>query len=184
MGSLILGVFTLALVIVCVLLVLVILMQRPNANSGMGAALGGGAAESTFGGEAGNVLTRATVKLTVLFFVLAAGLYMGYIYLSMQKDDTAPTNLSISAVAEKAASGAQQAAQNPASAASGQTSAASQAKQSPAASQPESKPAAAPSGQATPAQAEQKPAMPANSDAATNQAKQKQTTQSAAPEKK
>lgn len=175
MGSLILGVFTLALVIVCVLLVLVILMQRPNANSGMGAALGGGAAESTFGGEAGNVLTRATVKLTVLFFILAAGLYMGYIYLSMQKDDTAPTNLSISAVAEKAASGAQQAAQNPASAASGQTS---------AASQPESKPAAAPSGQATPAQAEQKPAMPANSDAAANQAKQKQTTQSAAPEKK
>lgn len=102
MGSILIGLFTLFLVIVCVLLVLVILMQRPNANAGMGAALGGGAAESTFGGEAGNVLTRATVKLTVLFFVVAAGLFMGYIYLSSQTDTTKPTNLSISAVAAKA----------------------------------------------------------------------------------
>ena len=80
MASILIGLFTFVLVLVCVLLVLVILMQRPNANAGMGAALGGGMAEGAFGGEAGNVLTKATVKLTVLYFVISAGLYLGYIY--------------------------------------------------------------------------------------------------------
>ena len=51
MSSILIGLFTLILIIVCLLLVLVILMQRPNANSGMGASLGGGAAEGIFGGE-------------------------------------------------------------------------------------------------------------------------------------
>ena len=95
MSSILIGLFTLVLVIVCLLLILVILMQRPNANSGMGAALGGGAAEGIFGGEAGNVLTKATVKLTVLFFVISAGLYFGYIYSAKAPDATAPQNLSI-----------------------------------------------------------------------------------------
>ena len=90
MSSILIGLFTLVLVIVCLLLILVILMQRPNANSGMGAALGGGAAEGIFGGEAGNVLTKATVKLTVLFFVISAGLYFGYIYSAKAPDATAP----------------------------------------------------------------------------------------------
>ena len=95
MSSILIVLFTLVLVIVCLLLILVILMQRPNANSGMGAALGGGAAEGIFGGEAGNVLTKATVKLTVLFFVISAGLYFGYIYSAKAPDATAPQNLSI-----------------------------------------------------------------------------------------
>ena len=81
MSSILIGLFTLIL-IVCLLLVLVILMQRPNANSGMGASLGGGAAEGVFGGETTNVLTKTTVKLCVLFFAISAGLYLGYIYSS------------------------------------------------------------------------------------------------------
>ncbi len=85
MSSILIGLFTLILIIVCLLLVLVILMQRPNANSGMGASLGGGAAESVFGGETTNVLTKATVKLCVLFFAISAGLYLGYIYSSSGK---------------------------------------------------------------------------------------------------
>ena len=82
MSSILIGLFTLILIIVCMLLVLVILMQRPNANSGMGASLGGGAAEGVFGGETTNVLTKTTVKLCVLFFAISAGLYLGYIYSS------------------------------------------------------------------------------------------------------
>ena len=101
MSSLLLGIFTLVLVLVCVLLVLVILMQRPNANAGMGSALGGGAAEGMFGGEAGNVLTKATVKLTVLFFVLSAGLYLGYIWATGGSVKEQPQTLSLSAVAEQ-----------------------------------------------------------------------------------
>lgn len=101
MSSILIGLFTFALIIVCLLLVLVILMQRPNANAGMGASLGGGAAENVFGGEAGNVLTKATVRLTVLFFVISAGLYFGYIYTANLSEDTAPKTVSISAVTEK-----------------------------------------------------------------------------------
>ncbi len=100
MGSILIGIFTLVLVIVCVLLVLVILMQRPNANAGMGSALGGGAVENIIGGEAGNVLTRLTVKFTVLFFVLSAGLYFGYIYLASHDEDAKPQTLSISSIGE------------------------------------------------------------------------------------
>lgn len=101
MSSLLLGIFTLVLVLVCVLLVLVILMQRPNANAGMGSALGGGAAEGMFGGEAGNVLTKATVRLTVLFFVLSVGLYLGYIWATGGSVKEQPQTLSLSAVAEQ-----------------------------------------------------------------------------------
>ena len=101
MSSILIGIFTLVLVIVCILLVLVILMQRPNANSGMGSALGGGAAESMFGGEAGNVLTKATVKLTVLFFVISAGLYLGYIWQTGGSKIEQPQTLSLSAVSGK-----------------------------------------------------------------------------------
>ena len=82
LSTIIIAIFTLILVLVCVSLVLLILMQRPSANAGMGAALGGGAAESMFGGETGNMLTKLTVKLTVVFFVLCAGLYLGYIYVN------------------------------------------------------------------------------------------------------
>ena len=102
MSSILIGIFTFVLVIVCILLVLVILMQRPNAQAGMGAALGGGAAEGMFGGEAGNVLTRATVKLTVLFFVLAAGIYLGYIYTTGGSKVEQAQPLSISAVSQTA----------------------------------------------------------------------------------
>lgn len=64
---------------ICVLGVLVVLMQRPSANAGMGAALGGGAAESVFGGESANVLTKITAVLTFLLFVLSFGLYLAFV---------------------------------------------------------------------------------------------------------
>ena len=68
-----------ALFLVCLLVVLVILMQRPSANAGMGAALGGGAAETVFGGESANVLSKITTTLTVILFVLSFGLYLGFV---------------------------------------------------------------------------------------------------------
>jgi len=59
--------------------VLVILMQRPSANAGMGSALGGGAAETVFGGESANVLSKMTTTLTVILFILSFGLYLGFV---------------------------------------------------------------------------------------------------------
>jgi len=57
------------LVIVCILLTLVVLMQRPK-NEGLGAAFGSGMTENIFGAQTATVLTKATVYLGVIFFVL------------------------------------------------------------------------------------------------------------------
>ena len=78
-----------ALFLVCILVVLVILMQRPSANAGMGSALGGGAAETVFGGESANVLSKMTTTLTVILFVLSFGLYLGFV----AREKTAPKAL-------------------------------------------------------------------------------------------
>ena len=51
MSSFLLNTSIVLLILVCIIGVLVILMQRPSANAGMGAALGGGAAETVFGGD-------------------------------------------------------------------------------------------------------------------------------------
>lgn len=77
MVSFLIALFTVILLLVCVFMTVIILMQRSSANAGMGTALGGGAAESVFGGETANVLLKNTVIVAVLFFVLSFGLYLG-----------------------------------------------------------------------------------------------------------
>lgn len=84
-----------ALFVVCILVVLIILMQRPSANAGMGAALGGGAAETVFGGESANVLSRMTTSLTVILFILSFGLYLGFVAANRKT----PTALGVSETA-------------------------------------------------------------------------------------
>jgi preprotein translocase subunit SecG len=88
-----------ALFLVCILVVLVILMQRPSANAGMGSALGGGAAETVFGGESANVLSKMTTTLTVILFILSFGLYLGFV----AREKTAPKALDTKATAPVAA---------------------------------------------------------------------------------
>lgn len=88
-----------ALFVVCILVVLIILMQRPSANAGMGAALGGGAAESVFGGESANVLSRMTSTLTVILFILSFGLYLGFV----AREKKAPSALDAASTAAPAA---------------------------------------------------------------------------------
>jgi preprotein translocase subunit SecG len=53
-------------VFVCLLLIGVILLQR---TKGSGATIGGGMGESLFGAQMGNVLTKSTVVLGVIFLV-------------------------------------------------------------------------------------------------------------------
>ena len=88
-----------ALYLVCILVVLVIRMQRPSANAGMGSALGGGAAETVFGGESANVLSKMTTTLTVILFILSFGLYLGFV----AREKTAPKALDAKATAPVAA---------------------------------------------------------------------------------
>jgi len=77
MATFLIAFFTVILLLVCVIMTVIILMQRSSANAGMGTALGGGAAESVFGGETANVLLKNTIIVAVLFFVLSFGLYLG-----------------------------------------------------------------------------------------------------------
>lgn len=80
MSSIVLGIFTLVLLVVALFLILVILMQKDKSAGGMGAAMGGGMAEATFGADTGNVLSKATINASIIFFVLSCALYLGRIY--------------------------------------------------------------------------------------------------------
>ncbi len=77
--SILLNLLTAILILVSLFLILVVLAQKAK-DGGMGAALGGGAAEAAFGAETGNVLSKSTIYAAVIFFVLAFALYLGRIY--------------------------------------------------------------------------------------------------------
>jgi len=57
------------LVLICLLMILTILMQRPK-SEGLGAAFGGGLTDNLFGAQTTTVLTKFTVWLGGLFFLL------------------------------------------------------------------------------------------------------------------
>jgi preprotein translocase subunit SecG len=78
--NLLIIILTFVLILVSLFMVLVVLIQKPRADSGLGAAMGGGAAEAAFGAETGNVLTRATIVSAVAFFVLSFAIYLGHLY--------------------------------------------------------------------------------------------------------
>jgi preprotein translocase subunit SecG len=78
--SILIGIATFILILVSLFLVLVVLMQKAKSDGGVGAAMGGGMAEATFGAETGNVLTTATIRAAIIFFVLSFLLYLGHIY--------------------------------------------------------------------------------------------------------
>lgn len=91
--SLLIGIFTFVLIIVSLFLILVVLMQKAKSDGGV-AAMGGGVAESTFGAETGNVLSKATINAAIAFFIIAFGLYLGHIYQSKHRsaaDSKLPT---------------------------------------------------------------------------------------------
>ena len=78
--SILLGIFTFVLVLTSIILILLVLAQKAKSDGGMGAAMGGGMAEATFGADTGNVLSKATINASIIFFVLSFALYLGRIY--------------------------------------------------------------------------------------------------------
>jgi len=80
--SLIIGILTFVLIVTSLFLVMVVLMQRAKTDGGMGSAMGGSSMESTFGAETGNVLSGATIKAAIIFFVVSFTLYLAHIYQS------------------------------------------------------------------------------------------------------
>ncbi len=78
--SILLGIVTFVLILTSFLLILLVLLQKAKSDGGMGAAMGGGMAEATFGADTGNVLSKATINASIVFFVLSFALYLGRIY--------------------------------------------------------------------------------------------------------
>ena len=109
-------VFLYALVVVVSLLLIGLILIQPAKSGGMGAAFGG-VGESVFGGKAGSHLTKATVWMTALFFVLclALAVLIGHGYkvesgdaglekeLSVKKVETAETKAAETKVEAKKA---------------------------------------------------------------------------------
>ena len=56
-----------------ILLIAIILMQRSKSGGGLG-AIAGGATEEVFGSNAGNILTKTTIILSIFFFLNTLGL--------------------------------------------------------------------------------------------------------------
>ena len=78
--SILIDIGTVILIIVSVFLIMVVLAQKASADGGMGAAMGGGMAEAAFGADTNNVLSKSTINLTVVFFVLSFFVYLGQVY--------------------------------------------------------------------------------------------------------
>jgi len=78
MSTLLISLLTLVLLLISVFVVMIVLMQRTSQSGGMGAALGGGAAESAFGSETNNILTKGTIYGIIAFFLIALGLFLLY----------------------------------------------------------------------------------------------------------
>ncbi len=70
-------------VLCCLLLIGLVLLQKSK-SEGLGLAFGAGAGESLFGARAGNVLSKATVVLGIIF--MANTLLLGVLF--AQKDKT------------------------------------------------------------------------------------------------
>ncbi len=68
-------------VLCCLMLIGLVLLQKSK-SEGLGMAFGAGAGESLFGARAGNVLSKATVVLGIIF--MANTLFLGVLF--AQKD--------------------------------------------------------------------------------------------------
>ena len=85
--SLVIGILTFVLIITSLVLIFLVLMQRAKTDGGMGSAMGGGAMESTFGADTNNVLSGATIKGAIVFFVVGFILYLSYLYQFKHRED-------------------------------------------------------------------------------------------------
>lgn len=77
--SIVIWLLTFVLVLLSVFLVLIVLAQKSKSDGGVGAALGGGMTEATFGADSGNVLATLTRNGAIAFFVLSFSLYLAHI---------------------------------------------------------------------------------------------------------
>jgi preprotein translocase subunit SecG len=139
---------TIVHVLLCVFMIFVILLQ-PGKDAGMGAALGGGAATSAFGGRgAVTFLSKLTGVCAALFFLTSLGLSFVGLKTSVAAGSVASPRPGATAPATPGADGA--AAPAPAGAPGAPASVEQPRGEAPAAAPTEAAPAS-PTGEAAPA---------------------------------
>lgn len=74
--------FLIAIEVLCCLMLIGVILLQQSKSQGMGLAFGGGMTESLFGSRAGNVLTKFTVILALVF--LANTTLLGILYTKRQ----------------------------------------------------------------------------------------------------
>jgi preprotein translocase subunit SecG len=97
--NILLTIATFVLILTSIFLILLVLAQKAKSDGGMGAAMGGGMAEATFGADTGNVLSKATINAAIVFFVLSFALYLGRIYQGKHSGGSGPSLPTIAAPA-------------------------------------------------------------------------------------
>ena len=87
--SILISVLLIVEVLSAFLLIVVILAQKSK-DQGLGMAFGGGMGESLFGSRAGNVLTRMTIGLAVIFMLTTMAL--GYLFANSSRAGSSVMN--------------------------------------------------------------------------------------------
>ena len=100
--SIILALLTFVMVILALGIIGLILLQKSSGQQGMGAAMGGGVADQAFGAETNTILSKNTQMATIIFFVLAFVLYLGYQSKYSGQTNVEATGLLDAAIVEEA----------------------------------------------------------------------------------
>ncbi|MGB0370816.1 MAG: preprotein translocase subunit SecG [Opitutales bacterium] len=101
--SIILALLTFVMFILALAIIGLVLLQKSSGQQGMGAAMGGGVADQAFGAETNSILSKNTQIATIIYFVLAFILYLGYQSVYADKEVTEGTGLLDAAIVEEAA---------------------------------------------------------------------------------
>ena len=89
-----------AVIFIVALLLIVLILIQPSKSGGMGAAFGG-IGESVFGGKAGSHLTKTTVIMTTIFFIVALGLAAVIGHKGGSKDEAFRSSMTVGGSGEK-----------------------------------------------------------------------------------
>ena len=89
-----------AVIFIVALLLIVLILIQPSKSGGMGAAFGG-IGESVFGGKAGSHLTKTTVIMTTIFFIVALGLAAVIGHKGGSKDEAFRNSMTVGGSGEK-----------------------------------------------------------------------------------
>ena len=106
--GILLAILTFFMVLLSLALIGLILLQKSSGQQGMGAAMGGGVADQTFGAETNSILSKNTQRLTIVYFVFAFILYLGF-FAIYNNGDSADEGTLLDIVAEDAEAAAAEA---------------------------------------------------------------------------